>query len=324
MYTMGGRILSEGPATRLNLYPKKASILWVRIIKNRYLYMLILPALVLVIIFNYLPMYGALLAFQKFEYGKNLFSFKFVGLDNFEYLFKQADFWRAFKNTVIIGVCKFAIGFTPPIILALMLNELRAAWYKKFIQSVLYLPYFLSWVIVSGIVYSMLSSSAGIYGKMFMEMGIKVDPILGNPNFFRPLIYITEVWKYAGWGTIIYLAAISGINPELYESAELDGAKRFKKVWYITLPSIKSTVLILLILNFGGIMEAGFDQIFNLYSTSVYSVGDIIDTYVYRLGIRSAKYDISAAAGLIKSAINCAMLVTANFVVKLFGEEGFY
>jgi len=286
--------------------------------------MLILPALVLTLIFSYLPMYGALLAFQKFEYGKGLFDFKFIGLGNFEYLFEQADFLRAFKNTIIIGFCKFAIGFTPPIILALMLNEVRSLGYKKFIQSVLYLPYFLSWVIVSGIVFSMFSSSAGIYGKLFMEMGIKVDPILGNPEYFRPLIYITEVWKYAGWGTIIYLAAIAGINPELYESAELDGAKRMKKIWYITLPSIKYTVLILLILNIGGIMEAGFDQIFNLYSTSVYNVGDIIDTYVYRLGIRSAKYDLSAAAGLLKSVINCVMLLTANFAVKLFGEEGFW
>lgn len=295
-----------------------------RVWQHRFLYMLILPAFIVILIFSYGPMYGVLLAFQKFEYNKSFLKFAFVGLDNFTYLFRQADFLRAFRNTVIIGFGKLLVGFFPPIILALMLNEVRNKTYKKIVQSVLYLPYFLSWVIISGILYSLLSSTAGVYGKVAVEMGIKPIRILGNPKYYRAILYISEIWKTAGWGTIIYLAAITGVNPELYESAVLDGAGRLKQIWYITLPSIKYTILILLILNCGSIMDAGFDQIFNTYSTSVYSVGDIIDTYVYRLGIKSAKYDISAAAGLLKSVINCTMLVVANTVSKLFGGESFY
>lgn len=295
-----------------------------RILRSRYLYMMILPAFVVVFIFSYLPMYGITLAFQKFEYNKSFFQMNFVGLANFQYLFKQADFHRAFYNTVVIGFGKLAIGFFPPLILALLLNEVQNRRFKKIAQSVLYLPYFLSWVIIAGIIYSLFSSTGGLYGKAMMEMGVRPTRILGNPAYFRTIVFASEVWKTAGWGTIIYLAAISGINPELYESAVLDGAGRARQIWHITLPSIRNTILILLILNCGSIMDAGFDQIFNLYSTSVYNVGDIIDTYVYRLGIRSAKYDISAAAGLLKSVINCIMLVGANSIVKWSGGEAFF
>lgn len=310
-------------STKLAQLPRSQGLAG-RIRQNRYLYMLILPAFVLVFIFSYVPLYGVLLAFQKFEYNKSFLQFSFVGFDNYTYLFKQADFLRAFWNTIEIGFGKLLCGFFPPIILALMLNEVRSKKFKKVAQSVLYLPYFLSWVIIAGILYSLLSSTAGVYGKVAVELNIKPVRILGNPKYYRALLYLSEIWKTAGWGTIIYLAAITGINPELYESAVLDGAGRIKQMWYITLPSIKYTVLILLILNCGSIMDAGFDQIFNTYNTSVYSVGDIIDTYVYRLGIRSAKYDISAAAGLLKSVINCTMLVVANTIVKLCGEESFY
>lgn len=295
-----------------------------RMWRYRYLYLLILPAFVLVFIFSYMPMYGIVLAFKKFAYNKSFLDLASVGFGNYTYLFKQADFIRAFWNTVVIGFGKLFIGFFPPIILALMLNEVRCLRYKKVVQSVLYLPYFLSWVIIAGILYSLLSGTAGVYGKLAMQMGVKPLRILGNPKYYRTILYLSEIWKTAGWGTIIYLAAIAGVNPELYESARLDGASRIQQIWHITVPSIKYTILILLILNCGGIMDAGFDQIFNTYNTSVYVVGDIIDTYVYRLGIRSAKYDVSAAAGLLKSVINCAMLVIANTAVKWFGGESFY
>lgn len=298
--------------------------LWKRIWKYKFLYALILPGMAFYIIFSYIPMYGLSLAFEKYAWGKSFFEMKWVWFANFEYLFRQADFWRAFNNSLIIGFLKLVTGFFPPIILAILLNELRIKHYKKFIQSVLYLPYFLSWIIIAGIIYSLFSVTGGVYGKMLLSEGIKADPILGNPLYFRWIVYISDIWKYAGWGTIIYLAAIAGVNVELYESAIIDGANRFQQMWHITLPSIKFTALIILIINCGYIMEAGFDQIFNLYSEPVYKVGDIIDTYVYRLGIRSAKYDISTAAGLFKSTINCCMLLVANWIVKLFGEEGFY
>ena len=301
-------------------HPWNARNLW----SHRFLYLMILPAFAVVLVFNYFPMYGVTLAFQKFEYNKSFWQFSFVGLQNFEYLFKQGEFQRAFMNTIAIGFGKLLFGFFPPLVLALMLNEVGNRRFKKFAQSVMYLPYFLSWVIIAGIIYSLFSGTGGLYGKIMIEMGERPGRILGNPAYFRTLVFASEIWKTAGWGTIIYLAAIAGISPELYESAVLDGAGRLRQMWNITLPSIRSTVLILLILNCGGIMDAGFDQIFNLYNTSVYNVGDIIDTYVYRLGIRSAKYDISAAAGLMKSLINCAMLLIANTSVKWFGGESFF
>lgn len=308
----------------LALRPAKNNTIWKTIWRYKFLYLLILPGVLFYVIFSYIPMYGLSLAFEKYSWGKSFFQMKWVWFHNFEYLFKQAAFWRAFNNSLIIGTLKLITGFFPPIILAILLNELRIKAYKKFVQSVLYLPYFLSWIIIAGIIYSLLSSTGGVYGKIFLTQGIKVDPILGNSDYFRLIVYLSDIWKYAGWGTIIYLAAISGVSIEQYESAIIDGANRFKQMWYITLPSIKYTALIILIINCGYIMEAGFDQIFNLYSESVYNVGDIIDTYVYRLGIKTAKYDISTAAGLFKSVINCGMLLLANWVVKLFGEEGFY
>lgn len=306
------------------LKPAKSKSLWEKIWKYKFLYILIIPGIIYYILFSYIPMYGVTLAFKKYDWGKSLLAMDWIGLQNFEYLFKQAAFWRAFNNSLIIGVFKLVTGFLPPIILVILLNELMVKRYKKFVQSVLYLPYFLSWVIVAGILYSLLSTTGGVYGKVMLDAGIKADPVLGNPLYFRWIVYITDIWKYSGWGTIIYLAAISGISIEQYESAIIDGANRFKQIWYITLPSIKFTALIILIISSGYIMEAGFDQIFNLYSEPVYSVGDIIDTYVFRLGIKTAKYDVSTAAGLFKSVINCATLLLTNWTVKLTGEEGFY
>lgn len=304
---------------------KKKPGVFTLFMKHRYLYMMLLPGIALYILFSYVPMYGIILAFKKFMYNKGIIGSPWVGLDNFKYILQYKDFWLAFRNTLIIAGGKILFGFPAPIILALLLNELRSQKYKKIVQSVLYLPHFLSWIIIFGIVFNLLSVTSGVLAKVLMEyFGIRQVAIIGNAQYFRPLIFITSIWKGAGWGTIIYLAAIAGINPELYESALIDGANRFKQCIYITLPSLKYAIVVLLILDMGGIMDAGFDQIFNFYDPGTYGVGDIIDTFVYRLGITGGRYEISTAVGLFKSVINCALLLTANKIANLFGEEGLF
>lgn len=313
--------------TAKNISPKakKRSKFWREFSNYKYVYLLILPGILFFLIFTYAPMYGIILAFKKFMYNKGISGSPWVGLDNFKLLFKNADFWIATKNTLIISFGKILIGFPVPIILSLMLNELKSIKFKKLTQTVLYLPHFISWVIMAGLVYNMFSVTNGAVGKILYSLfSIEPTRILGNPVYFRPLVYLSSIWKSAGWGTIIYLAAISGVNPELYESAVLDGASRFKQIIYITIPCLTFAIAINLILDVGGVMNAGFDQIFNLYDPGVYKVGDIIDTYVYRMGIQNARYEMSTAVGLFKSIINCVLLVTANKISNMLGQEGLY
>lgn len=311
--------------TNKRLTGKKKYKLLQELNNYKYIYLLILPGMLFFLIFSYTPMYGIILAFKKFMYNKGIGGSPWVGLTNFTALFKNADFWRAVKNTLIISFGKIIIGFPVPIILALMLNELRSLKFKKATQTVLYLPHFISWVIMAGLIYNMFSVTNGAVGKV-LKSWFDMEPtrILGNPAYFRTLVYLSNIWKGAGWGTIIYLAAISGVNPELYESAVLDGASRFKQMLYITIPSLAFAISINLILDIGGVMNAGFDQIFNLYDAGVYQVGDIIDTYVYRLGIQNAKYEMSTAVGLFKSVINCVLLITANKITNMLGQEGLF
>lgn len=293
--------------------------------RYKYLYLLILPGIVFYIVFSYAPLYGIMLAFKKYKYNAGILGSPWAGFYNIELLVKDKQFWGVVKNTIIISFGKILTGFPAPIILALLLNELKNQRFKRFTQSVLYLPYFLSWVIMAGLIYNMFSSTNGILAKIYIEyFNAKPPMILGNASHFRTLIYSSNIWKGAGWGTIIYLAALSGIDPSLYESATIDGANRLKQMIYITIPSLSYAIVILLLLNIGQVMNAGFDQIFNLYDPSVYRVGDIIDTYVYRIGIQSARYEYSTAVGLFKSVVNCGLLVSANWIAKKMGYEGIY
>jgi putative aldouronate transport system permease protein len=301
-----------------------AIVLW----RERFTYSLILPAFIATGIFCYWPMYGILLAFKKFRLAKGIIGSPWAeqyGLGWFRLMFRDPDFVNVIKNTVIISFSKLIIGTFFCILFALLLNELRSDKYKRTIQSVMYLPHFLSWVIMAGIIYNIFSASGGMFNKIVTDV-FNAQPvqILANATYFRPLVYATMLWKEVGFGTIIYLAAIAGINPELYESAIIDGASRLKRVLYITLPSIKSTIVILLILNLSGIMSAGFDQIFNLYSPQVYDVGDIIDTYVYRRGIVGMEFSYTTAIELFKQAINITLLIVVNYFAKFIGEEGVY
>jgi len=301
------------------------SKIWQRIYSHRYIYFLILPGMLVLLIFSYVPMYGIILAFKKYMFNLNIWGSPWVGFQNFEVMFRNPDFWNAFRNTIIISLGKIVTGFPVPIILALLLNELKSMKFKKLSQTVLYLPYFVSWIVISGLISNLFSISSGVYGRVMQSLG-EMNPtmILGNPQFFRAQLYLSSIWKGAGWGTIIYLAGLAGIDPSLYESATIDGAGRFKQIFYITIPCLAFAISINLILDIGGVMNAGFDQVFNLYSAGTYVVGDVLDTYVYRLGIASGKFEMSTAVGLFKSVINCALLLIANKSAKLLGQEGLY
>jgi putative aldouronate transport system permease protein len=302
--------------------------LMAQIWQNRFTYLLLVPGVISALVFAYWPMYGILLAFKKYNMRLGILNSPWAdnhGLYYFYSIFRDPVFFGVIKNTLIFSVGGILIMTPTCIGLALLLNELRSDGYKKVVQSLMYLPHFLSWVILGGIIYNLFSATGGVYGKIWVQVtGNRAPLILTNPAYFRPLVFISDIWKEAGWGTIIYLAAIAGINPELYESALMDGATRLQRMWYITLPSIKSTVVILMVLNIGGLMNAGFDKIFNLYSPQVMDVGDIIDTFVYRHGLESNQYELSTAVGLFKQVINIILLLIANTSAKLLGEEGIY
>jgi len=269
-------------------------------------------------------MYGIVLAFKEYHASKGILGSPFIGFKNFEYILKDFEFWQAFKNTLIISFGRIAFQFPVPIILALLINELKEGKYKKFLQTTYTFPHFLSWVIISGIVINILGSDGAI-NNLLSVLGLEKMLFLAQKKLFRPLLYFTANWKGAGWSSIIYLASISSINPELYEAAKIDGANRFQRMYHITWPGIKSTVVILLILSVGGIMNAGFDQVFNLYNGAVLSVSDIIDTYIYRITFQTGSdFGFSTAVGLFKSVINFLLLVSCDRIVKLMGEEGIF
>jgi len=274
-------------------------------------------------------MYGLILAFKEFQFDKGILYSPWVGFNNFIIMFGDNDFWAAFKNTIIISGGKLLTAFPAPIILALLLNELTSSKFKRIVQSIMYLPHFLSWVIIAGIIYGLLSSTDGVVTKIVQGMfNADMPQIISNYRYARSLIFTSNIWQSVGWGTIIYLAAIAGIDPSFYESAMIDGANRFHRMIYITLPSLSYAILILFILQIGGIMNAGFDQIINLYSPSTYNVLDILDTYVYRIGIANASgvshMEYGVAVGLVESVLNLCLLLFANsIIIKRLGRESF-
>ena len=261
-------------------------------------------------------MYGLQMAFQDYSLVLGIKGSPWVGIEHFVNLFNSPDFLQVFYNTLRISFLKILFGFPAPILLALMFNEVRSNGYRKVAQTITYLPHFFSWVLLGGLVHLALSPSAGVVNKLIQMFG--GDPIyfLADKNWFVSILVATDIWKEIGWGSIVYLAAITGINPEVYEAAIVDGANRFQRILFITLPGIGSTIAIMLILRMGSVLEAGFDQIFNLYSPAVYSVADIIDSYIYRIGIGSFQYSFSTAAGLFKSLIGLTMVLTTNYISK--------
>lgn len=286
--------------------------------------MLFIPCLVL-FIFNYLPIFGLVMAFQNFQPGLGFLKSEWVGLKNFQTLMQLPNFFPALRNTLVIAVGKIIGNLVIPIAFALMLNEVRNKWFKKTAQTITYLPYFLSWIVLSGIFINFLSqgstqSDTGFLNTVLMNIGFVKEPIdfLGNKNLFPWVMIFTDVWKNFGYNAIVYLAALTGIDPGLYEAAAIDGAGRWKQTLHVTLPGIAPIIVLMTVLSIGNILNAGFDQIFNMYSASVYSTGDIIDTLVYRLGMVNQQYSLSAAVGFFKSAVSGILIVVSYKLAEKF------
>ncbi|MFQ7124011.1 MAG: ABC transporter permease [Eisenbergiella sp.] len=297
-----------------------------RRLKNDWmLYALLVPVLLWYIIFCYLPMGGITLAFRSYRYDVGMWGSPWVGLEHFQTMFRDAEFWRAFKNTLIFSFGKLLFHFPGPIIVAILLNEIRHPRAKKFFQTVFTFPHFISWVVLSGILINMFASN-GIINQVLGGLGMEEVAPLMSLTSFRPFIWISNIWKEFGWDSIIYMAALTSIDQQLYEAAGIDGANRFQKMLHITWPGIRSTVCIMLILQVGGIMSgASFDQIFNLYSSPVYPVADIIDTYVYRQSFMvGTNFGYTTAIGLLKSVIGVIMIYGANKITTKLGEDGLF
>ena len=298
--------------------------------RQRDLQLMVAPWMLLVIVFSYIPMYGLIMGFQDFRLGDVIGFSRFVGFGNFLMFFRSPDFWLIIKNTFAISLLKLLFGFPFPIILALLLNEMRGAFFKRMVQTISYLPHFISWVVVSGIALNLMSSDGGAINDALMAFGWIESPItfMSEPRYFWGIVVITDVWKEIGWNAIIYIAAIASIDPELYQAAEMDGAGRLRKMWNITLSGIKPTIVILLILSVGGILNAGFEQVLlltnNLRNAMVYDVSEIIDTYVFRVGLSQMRYSYATAVGSFKALISVSLLLIANYVARKFSDESLF
>lgn len=302
----------------------KSDSLWKNIRRNQYVYLFILISLSFYVLFCYVPMYGIVLAFKNYNASKGILGSPFIGLKHYADLFREPAFWRAFSNTVVISFSRIVFEFPAPIILALLLNELRIKKYRKVLQTIYTFPNFLSWVIVSSVALNILGSE-GLLNNLLMAAGIEKQQFLANKALFRPILYITDIWKSSGWTSIIYLAAITSISMDLYEAAIIDGANRFQKMVHVTLPCIRSVIVIMLLLSVGSTMNAGFDQIFNMYNPTVEKVADILDTYIYRITFQtSGDFGFSTAVGLFKSVINFGLLFGFDRLAKKFGESGLF
>lgn len=287
-------------------------------------HVMLLPAVIITIIFKYVPFAGISMAFEDYTPLRGLFDQKWVGFENFRYLFSLPGFVSVIWNTVFIAVLKMVGNLIFPVVIALLLNEVRAKKYKKTVQTVLYLPHFISWAALAGIFIDILSPSGGMVNNLLNSMGVKEVFFLGNADVFPYTMVFTDVWKELGWGMIVYLAAITGIDPTYYEAARMDGAGRFKQILHVTIPSILPMILLMMVLSVGNVLQAGFEQVFNLYSPQVYATGDIIDTYVYRIGVIEAKFDLATAVGLFKSAISFALIMVGyKMADKLAGYKVF-
>lgn len=290
------------------------------IFKNIDLYLMLVPGLLFFLIFHYLPMFGLTIAFQDYSIGRGIFGSEWVGLKHFSRLFSTPSFYKLLRNTILINIYKLIFGFPFPVILAILLNEVRKSMIKRSIQTIIYLPHFLSWVVVAGMVIDLLSVNSGLVNRILVALGQEPVSFIVDKRYFRSILVISDIWKGAGWGTIIYLAALSGINPELYEAARIDGASKLQQIIYITIPEISSTIIVLLILNLGSILTNGFEQILMLYNVPVYEVADVISTYVYRVGIVDMKFSYTTAVGLFQSLVGFILVFATNKIARKVGD----
>lgn len=303
---------------------ERTGSLLARIVKHRTIYLLVLPGLLFFLIFKIAPMWGLLLAFKDYNPFLGFTGSEWVGVKHFADLFASSSFYIMLRNTLAINIIALVFQFPLPILLALMLNEIRHESFKRFNQSIVYLPHFLSWVVVASMTFFLLSTDVGIVNKLIAANGGETISFLSDPNYFWGLLTAQVMWKEAGWGTIIFLAAMAGVDPQRYEAAVVDGAGRFRQIWHITLPAIRPTIIILLILRLGSMFDTGFEQILLMMNPLVRNVGEVFDTYSYTYGILQGKISIGVTVGLFKGLVGLALIVLANRIVKRLGHEGIY
>ncbi|WP_018931753.1 ABC transporter permease [Gracilibacillus lacisalsi] len=302
----------------------KRSETWRRVKRNKMIYLMILPGLIYFLIYKYLPMYGLIISFQDYKPYLGIFGSEWVGLEHFNRLFTSSEFWMIFKNTLVLFGLQIFIYFPIPIIISLMLNEVRHSFFKRGVQTLIYIPHFMSWVVIVSISYVMLTLDGGIVNAILETLGFQKVNFLLNDDWFRPMYILQVIWREAGWGTIIFLAAITAVDPQLYEAARMDGANRFRQMWHITLPAIRNVIIVLLILKIGDVLELGFEHVYLLLNSSNRNVAEIFDTYVYVAGLQQGQFSYSTAVGFFKGAVGLVMVVFANWLAKRFNEEGIY
>ncbi len=288
--------------------------------RNIPLHLMLLPGIIVIIIYNYLPMGGLLMAFQNYKPTKGLLGSNWVGLDNFKMFFSYPNIERIIYNTVFIACTKLVLGIIIPVIFALLLNEIRNVKYVKIVQTIVYLPNFLSWVILGSVFATILSPSNGIVNHIIELFGGEAKYFLGDNKLFPWTLIITDIWKNFGYGSIVYMAALMGVDTTLNEAAAIDGAGKWKQTIHVTLPAIAPIIFVMAILSLGNVLNAGFDQIFNMYSPQVYQSGDILDTFIYRIGLENAKYSLSATVGLFKSVISLILISFSYYLAKRYGD----
>lgn len=309
---------------RARLSSFKRSQLMRDVLRDRWMYLLLIPGILYFVIFKYVPMLGLTMAFQDYKPFTGFINSPWVGFKHFERFFMEPQFWSLFRNTLLLAIYNLVFFFPLPILLALMINEARREMFKRIVQTLLYLPHFISWVVAVGIFYVLFTTEGGVVNELLVQFGFEKISFMLSEEWFRPMIIAQSIWKEAGWGTIIFLAALSGVDLQLYEAARMDGAGRWRQLWHITIPAIRSTIVILFILRLGSFLDTGFEHIFLMLNSMNREVGEVFDTYVYMKGLTQAQYSYSAAVGLFKSVVGLVLVLGANRLAKKFGEEGVY
>ncbi|OXS54515.1 protein lplB [Cohnella sp. CIP 111063] len=316
--------LGKPPSGTRGAREGRAPTLWKQISRNRFLYALLIPVAIYLILFKYAPMAGEIIAFKNYRLSEGIWGSSWVGFEQFEKLFASRDFYIVLRNTLLLNLYHLVFAFPVPIVLAILLNEVRAEWYKRTLQNLLYIPHFISWVVLGSIVIALLSPSTGVVNTVLKAFGMEPIYFMAD-KFWWPVSFIVSgIWKEAGFGTILYLAAMSSIDPTLYEAAKIDGASKRRQIWHVTLPGMRSTIAILLILQVGKMMDVGFEQVYTLRNDAVTSVAEVISTFVYTRGLVSLQYSYTTALGLFQSLIALILIVSVNRIIKAMGERGLW
>ncbi len=292
--------------------------------RDKFLYLMLIPVALYFLIFKYAPLYGEIIAFKNYRLADGIAGSPWVGFEQFERLFSSTEFYTVIRNTLLLNLYTLIFAFPVPIILAILLNEVRREWYKRLLQNMLYIPYFISWVVLGSIVIALLSPSTGIVNQVLQLLGF--EPIyFMTSTFWWPVSFVgSSIWREAGFGTILYLAAMSAIDPTLYEAVKIDGASKWRQIWHVTLPGIRSTIAIILVLQMGRFMDVGFEHVYSMRNPAVTGVAEVISTYVYKRGIEMLQYSYTTALGLFQSVIALLLVVSVNRIIKSFGERGLW